>query len=100
MHLSTLDGFNFTFDDFLCSRELFSSEADTLTLDAKAPVSICKCSSFGGSAGGDWNDTRVSLDERYFSRRELMPQPHKRDTSAQFLTASAGGTELKGHAVM
>ena len=91
MHLSTLDGFNFTFDDFLCSRELFSSEADTLTLDAKAPVSICKCSSFGGSAGGDWNDTRVSLDERYFSRRELMPQPHKRWSA--ILLRPQGGRE-------
>lgn len=69
VHPGTLDGFNFTLDDFLCSRELFSSEADTLTLDAKAPVSICKCGSFGGSANGDWNYTRVSLDERYFSRR-------------------------------
>ena len=78
VHLGTLDGFNFTLDDFLCSRELFSSESDTFTLDAKAPVSICKCGSFGGSASRDWNDTRVPLNERYFSRRELMSQPHKR----------------------
>ena len=91
MHLGTLDGFNFTFDNFLCSCELFSSEANTLTLDAKAPVSICKCSSFGGSAGGDWNDTRVSLDERYFSRRELMPQPHKRWSA--ILLRPQGGRE-------
>ena len=78
VHLSTLDGFNFTLDDFLCSRELLSSEADTLTLDSNAPVSERKCGSFGGSASGDWNHTRVSLDVRYFSRRELMPQSHKR----------------------
>ena len=77
VHLGTLDGFNFTLDDLLRSRELFSSEADTFTLDTKAPVSVCKRGSFGGSAGGDWNYTRVSLDVRYFSRCELMPQPHK-----------------------
>ena len=78
VHPGTLDRFNFTLYDFLCSRKLFSSEADTCTLDAKAPVPICKCGSFGGSASGDWNDTLVSFDERYFSRRELMPQPYKR----------------------
>jgi len=52
VHLGTLDGFNFTLDDLLCSRELFSNEADTLTFDTKAPVSIPKHRSFGGSASG------------------------------------------------
>lgn len=76
VHFSALNGLNFTLDDFFGSRKLFSSKSDTLTLDAKAPVSVCKCSSFGGSTNGDWNDALVSLDERYFSRCELMPQPH------------------------
>lgn len=82
VHLGTLDGFDFTLDDFLCSCELFRSKADTFPLDAKAPVSICECGSFGGSTNGDWNDTGVSFDERYFSRRELMPQSHKQRSAA------------------
>ena len=32
VYLSTLAGFNFTLDDLLCSRKMFSSEADTFTL--------------------------------------------------------------------
>ena len=67
VYLGTLDRLNFTLDDFLCSRELFSSEADTFALDANAPVSIFKCGPFDESASGDWNDTRVSFDESYSS---------------------------------
>jgi hypothetical protein len=76
--LGALDGLNFALDDFLGSRKLFGSEAYTLTLDAKPPVSVCKCGSFGGSANWDWNDTRVSLDVCYFAGRELMPRAHER----------------------
>ena len=93
INLGTLHGLDFAFDDFFCSRELFRGETDTLALDTKAPVSICKCSSFGGSAGGDWNDTRVSLDERNFSRRELMPQPHKRWSAILRRLRPQGGRE-------
>jgi len=73
VHLCALYGLDFTLNDFLRGRKLFSSEADTLALDAEAPVSICKRSAFGGSANRDWNDTLVSLDERYLARRELVP---------------------------
>ena len=68
MRLGTLDGFNFTLDDLLCSRKMFSREADTFTLGA------FECGSFDGSTSGDWNDTRVSFPFRGTSRC-LRPQP-------------------------
>ena len=68
VRLGTLDGFNFTLDDLLCSRKMFSREADTFTLGA------FECGSFDGSTSGDWNDTRVSFPFRGTSRC-LRPQP-------------------------
>lgn len=86
INLGALHGLDFTLDDFFCSRELFRGETDTLALDTKAPVSICKSGTFDGPASRDWDDTLVSLDESYFARRKLMPKARKRRSSMLLCT--------------
>jgi hypothetical protein len=75
--LGALHGLDFALDDFLCGRQLFRSETDTLSLDTKAPVSVRESGAFDGPANGDWNDTLVSLNESYFARRKLVPKAHE-----------------------